>query len=85
MVIDAKTPPAGVKQWSSSQPDAAIADFVSLVMALTPSDPRSAPAQALLEAHFTAAKGQPGVTATQALQSTFVTACLAPSATAIGM
>jgi len=70
--------------WSSKDPNGAIADFVSTVMALTPSDPRAAAATTLLEQHFTAAMGQ-GATATAALQSTFVAACLAPSAVGIGM
>ncbi|HEY8039788.1 MAG TPA: hypothetical protein VIF15_08355, partial [Polyangiaceae bacterium] len=87
MVIDvpANKQLTGVKQWSSGQPDAAIADFVGLVMGLAPSDPRSAPATALLKAHFTSATQQQGITPTAALQSTFVTACLAPSAVSIGM
>jgi hypothetical protein len=75
---------SGVKQWSSGQPDAAISDFVGILMALTPSDPRSTPAQTLLKSHFTAAV-QSGATPTAALESTFVAACLAPSAVAIGM
>jgi hypothetical protein len=75
----------GVKQWSSSQPDPAIADFVSLVMGLTSSDPRAAQATQLLQQHFQAAKSQQGITATQALQSTFIAACLSPSSVSIGM
>jgi hypothetical protein len=75
---------AGVKQWSSAQPTAAIDDFVNIVMALPPSDPRAPQAVALLTAHFTAAT-QSGATATAALQSTFVAACLAPSAVSIGL
>jgi hypothetical protein len=75
---------AGVKQWSSAAPDAAIAELVSLVMGLTSGDPRAAQATSILQAHFAAARQQ-GATATAALQSTFVAACLAPSATAIGM
>jgi len=75
----------GVLGWSSAQPDEAIGDFVSLLMGLTPSDPRAVPAAALLKSHFTSALAQPGITATQALESTFVTACLAPSAVGIGM
>jgi hypothetical protein len=86
-VVDAPvgSRPAGAQVWSSTQPDAAIADFVSIVMALTPSDPRSPTAQSLLKAHFTAASQQPGITATQALQSTFVVACVAPSAVSVGL
>ncbi|MDP9002021.1 MAG: hypothetical protein M3O46_18155, partial [Myxococcota bacterium] len=75
---------ANVRQWSSAQPDAAIADFVQIVMALTPSDPRAGPAQSLLKAHFADAV-QSGATASDALKSTFVVACLAPSAVSIGL
>ena len=84
-VIDNASAPAGVKQWSSTQPDAAIADFVGVVMAVTPSDPRSSQLQSLLKAHFTSASQMSGISATQALRSTFVTACLAPSAVTIGL
>jgi hypothetical protein len=54
-------------------------------MALTPSDSRSAPLAALLKSHFTSAMQQAGITATQALRSTFVVACLTPSAVSIGL
>ena len=86
LVIDVPTAKqtANVKQWSSAQPGPAVSDFVQIVMGLPPSDPRAAAAQALLQTHFTAAV-QGGATATAALQSTFVTACLAPSAVSIGM
>ncbi|HEY2509337.1 MAG TPA: hypothetical protein VGI39_00650 [Polyangiaceae bacterium] len=75
----------GVVQWSSASPDAAIGDFVTRLMALPPSDPRSAPAQALLSSHFTSALAQPGTTPTDALRSTFVVACLSPSTVTIGL
>jgi hypothetical protein len=86
MVIDAKANPAqpNAKAWSSSQPDAAIADFVSTLMALTSNDPRTAPATGILRSHFDAAVKQ-GASASDALKSTFVTACLAPSSVGIGM
>jgi hypothetical protein len=76
---------AGVTQWSSAQASAAIDDFVGIIMGLTSSDPRYAQAQSILNAHFQSAMKQPGTTATSALQSTFVAACLAPSAVSIGM
>ena len=85
MVIDAAKPIAGSKQWSSGQPDAAIAEFVHVIMALPPSDPRSAPAVQALTGHFAGAKQQAGITPTDALRSTFVVSCLAPSAVAIGL
>jgi hypothetical protein len=86
-VIDVPTAKqvAGVKQWSSSQSTAAITDFVSLLMGLTTPDPRTAPAAALLQQHYQSALAQTGITPTQALQSTFITACLAPTFVSIGM
>jgi len=75
---------AGVKQWSSADPNGAIGDFVSLIMALPPSDSRAAPAAALLQGHYSDALAQ-GASPTNALRSTFVTACLAPSFVSIGL
>jgi hypothetical protein len=74
-----------VKQWSSTEPDAAMADFVSIVMGLVPSDPRSTSALGILKKHFDAASKQQGSTPADALKSTFVAACLAPSAVSIGL
>jgi hypothetical protein len=82
-VAPAKQTP-GVTQWSSTMPDPAIADFVSIVMGLVPSDPRATPAATLLSQHFAAAMAQ-GATASDALKSTFITACLAPSSISIGL
>lgn len=76
---------AGSTTWSSSDPASAITDFVGIVMGLVPSDPRYAQAQQILTGHFDQAKSQSGITPTAALQSTFVAACLAPSAVSIGM
>jgi hypothetical protein len=86
LVVDtpAKTQVAGAKQWSSKDPDGAIADFVATVMAITPSDPRSAELVTALRAHYDAATKQ-GAAVTNALRSTFVVACLAPSAISIGL
>ena len=86
MVIDVavKKRIAGSRQWTSDKPDQAIADFVALLMGLTPSDSRSGPALALLTQHFAAAKAA-GATVSDALQSTFIVACLSPSSLAIGM
>ena len=79
---DANQPNA--KRWVSTDPTTAIGEFVSLVMAMTPSDPRSQLAIAALTDHFQAAT-QTGASATDALRSTFVTACLSPSFAGIGM
>ena len=78
-------PSPNAKHWTSDQADAAIADFVSIVMALAPSDPRAEPARALLSSHFASARRQPGITPTDALRSTFVVACMAPSAVSVGL
>ena len=83
-VIDAPKPQPNVKQWSSAQPDAAIAEFVPLIMGLTASDPRAPQAEALLKAHFMSST-KAGASASDALKSTFVVSCLAPSAVAIGL
>ncbi len=84
-VIDAgPNAPPGAVQWSSSRPEAAVADFVSIVMGLQSKDPRTGPAASALMGHFLLALKQ-NATPTAALQSTFVAACLAPSAVSIGM
>jgi hypothetical protein len=89
VVIDNKNPPQGATTWSSAKcSDAScppITDFVNIVAGLPPSDPRATPlAQALL-ANFDQSKKQNGITPTEALQSTFIAACMAPSAVAIGL
>jgi hypothetical protein len=76
---------SGAKQWSSADPDGAIADFVSLLMGLTAGDPRQPMATSILQQHYQAALGQPGIGPTEALQSTFVAACLSPSFVGMGM
>jgi hypothetical protein len=86
LVVDA-TPSAAqpnAKTWSSADPDGAISDFASVVMALTSIDPRTGPTKALLKSHFTDAVNT-GASAGDALKSTFVVACLSPSAMSIGM
>jgi hypothetical protein len=95
LVIDPSTSIPNVKTWSSASA-ASVAqaeqDFVQTLMAIVPSDPRYAPALALLQAHYTAALAAVDPVSdasdfkpTAALQSVFVAACLAPSAVAIGM
>jgi hypothetical protein len=74
----------GVKKWSSTQPDQAIADFVSQMLGFTSSDPRSGSATQLLTAHFTQAQAA-GQSASDALKSTFMVSCLSPSFIGIGM
>src|SRR5262249_35844836 len=83
-VVDAPPDPAqpGARRWSSAQPDAAIADFVAIVMGLTAGDARAAPSRAALTDHFTRARAAPP---TDALRSTFVASCLSPSFIGVGM
>ena len=82
--VTAANQQANVTQWSSKNPDAAITDFVNIVMALAPSDTRASAASTLLRAHFDKAVASKA-TASNALKSTFVVACLAPSAVSIGL
>jgi hypothetical protein len=70
--------------WSSTAPAPAILDFVQIIMGLVPSDPRYAQVQAILSSHYGAAVAQ-GATPTNALRSTFVAACEAPSAVSVGL
>jgi hypothetical protein len=84
-VVDSASAGAGAASWSSADPESAISDFVNRLMALAPSDPRYEPARALLEDHFQSAVAEAGVTATDALRSTFVVACAAPSTVSMGL
>jgi len=84
IVID-PAPGVGVLRWTSDDSEAAISDFTSLLLALSPEDPRAARAHSLLAAHFQAALATPGITATDALRSTFVVACLSPALVSIGL
>ena len=83
-LVDDPSPPAGAKTYSSAAAGDAIADFVASLMAIEPSDPRSSQAVAVLTSHDQAAQAS-GASATDALRSTFVVACLAPSVLGIGM
>jgi hypothetical protein len=85
ILIDNNSPPPGVLSWKSSASTAAISDFVTIVAGLPASDPRSSQLNALLTQHFTDAKAVSGATNTSALQSTFMAACMSPSASSIGM
>jgi hypothetical protein len=83
MLVDGASP-AGARTFSSTKPDDAIADLVANLMGLPPSDPRSGGATSLLHDHFQQAEQQ-GANPTDALRSTFVAACLAPSVVGTGM
>jgi hypothetical protein len=75
---------SGAQSWRSSAATQAIADFVSIVMGLPASDARSGPASDALTRHYQAAMAA-GANASNALKSTFISACLAPSAVSIGL
>ncbi|HUJ61852.1 MAG TPA: hypothetical protein VLX92_25280 [Kofleriaceae bacterium] len=81
MVIDSAQSTLG---WVSTDPDTAIAGFVSTMMAVMPSDPRSAGAIAALQAHYNASLAA-GASPSEALQSTFTVACLSPTFVGVGM
>jgi hypothetical protein len=84
-VIDV-LPATGPSKYSSKTADAAMADFVATVMGIPPSDPRSAPALAILKDNFTQSLSSDAkMTATNALKATFTLACVAPSSIAMGL
>ncbi len=85
MVIDAALNPLqpNATKWVSTDPAAAISDFVTVMVGVPPSDSRAPAVKALLTAHFTEA--QKTTSNTNALRSTFVTACLSPTFIGVGM
>jgi hypothetical protein len=71
-------------RYDSAKKDAAITDFVANIMGITSDDPNSAALTQLLHDHYDAAiaaKASP----TEALKSTFITACLSPTSVAMGL
>ena len=68
-------------RWSSASPDAAIADFVHTLMGV--GSGRDATPLSILGEHFQSAQAQ-GLSASDALKSTFVIACLSPSVVGMG-
>jgi hypothetical protein len=71
-------------RYSSDKKDAAITDFVSNIMGITAEDPNAATVTQLLQEHYSAAVAA-GAMPADALKSTFVVACLAPTSVAIGL
>lgn len=72
-------------RYASKQPEFALADMVQTVMGIVPSDPRSTVLRQILAEHFDKAKKTMGITATDAMKSTFVLACSAPPSVTIGL
>ncbi|HMI85999.1 MAG TPA: hypothetical protein VK550_18010 [Polyangiaceae bacterium] len=71
-------------RYDSTKKDTAITDFVANIMGITSDDPNSEAVTQLLKEHYDAAiaaKASP----TDALKSTFITACLSPTSVAIGL
>jgi hypothetical protein len=72
-------------RYSSKMVAAALDDLVSTVMGVLPTDARFAPLRQILAEHYGAASRTQGVAATNALKSTFVLACSAPTSISIGL
>jgi hypothetical protein len=79
------TPPRAASKYQSTAFDAAITDFVQNLMGLPESDPRSADARQILTDHYNAALKVTGIKPKDALKSTFVLACTAPSTVSVGL
>jgi hypothetical protein len=73
-----------MSRYSSAKKDAAITDFVENIMGITAADPNNAAVTQLLQDHYAAAITE-GAMPTDALKSTFVTACLSPTSVAVGL
>jgi len=81
MVVDTTSGASGATQYSSADPTTAIATIAHGLMGLDSS--RDGPAISILSNHFTAAQAT-GKSATIALKSTFVLACLSPWIVSVG-
>lgn len=75
-------PPAS--RWKSTDPNGAIADFVSVVMGVPVPDARNAALQAVLETHYAGALSA-NATKSDALRSTFISACTAGTSLGRGL
>lgn len=72
-------------RFASKTPDPTIADMVQTVMAIPSSDARYVELRRVLSEHFAKAKATPGITATDAMKSTFVLACTSPTSISLGL
>ena len=81
-VIDVRAP--AKSRYVSTNPDAAIADFVATVMGIVPADPKHGPALALLKENYDGARTG-GANAKDALKATFNLACISPPSVIIGL
>jgi hypothetical protein len=71
-------------RYESAKKDTAITDFVANIMGIASDDPTSAAVTQLLKDHYDAAIAA-NASPTDALKSTFITACLSPTSVAIGL
>ena len=76
--------PSGQNRFTSTDPAPSVANLVALLAGLPPGDPRAAEMTAILNEHFTEARAT-GVTAREAMQSTFLLACESPFVTSMGL
>lgn len=72
-------------RYSSKAVDAALNDMVRTIMGVLPADPRYAELRQILAEHQAAAAKTMGISATDALKSTFVLACAAPTSISMGL
>ena len=79
------TNPTPASRYQSASPGPAIADMVQTLMGLPAGDSRAADATQILTEHFQAALATTGIKAKDALKSTFVLACTAPSTISVGL
>jgi hypothetical protein len=79
------TPPRAASRYQSTAPDAAIADLVQNLMGLPEGDGRGAQARQILTEHYQEALKVTGIKPKDALKSTFVLACTAPSTISVGL
>ena len=71
-------------RYASSKKDSAITDLVQNIMGIPASNPNAAGATKILQDHYASAVAA-GASATDALKSTFVVACTAPTSVAVGL
>ncbi len=72
-------------RYQSKMPDAAVADMVQTVMGIVPSDARHAALLQILGDHYAKASKTVGITAVDALKSTFTLACMSPTSLSMGL
>lgn len=72
-------------RYQSKMPDAALSDLVQTVMGIAPSDARYPALRQVIGDHHAKAVKTAGISATDALKSTFVLACMSPTSISIGL